>query len=72
MIGTNETDFPHKWLLSDEQVSIHPKAFSKNLSVNIKSSKTQLSEIIRAGEFLGRILKTFYNISKERTHTISI
>ena len=59
MIGTNETDFPHRWLLSDEEVSSHPKAFSKNLSVNVKSSKTQLSEIIKAGEFLGRILKTF-------------
>ena len=62
MISTNETDFPLKCLLSDEQVSSHSKAFLKKLSVNIKSLKTQLPEIIKAGEFLDRILKTFKKV----------
>ena len=41
MIGDNETNFPHKLLLTNRQVSNLRKAFSNHLSADIKSSKTQ-------------------------------
>ena len=40
MIGDNETNFPHKLLLTNRQVSKLRKAFANNLSTDIKSSKT--------------------------------
>ena len=46
MIGDNETNFPHKLLLT----------FENHLSTNIKLSKTQLSKMIESGGFLGRLL----------------
>ena len=56
MIGDNETDFPHKLLLTNRQVSSFRQAFSNHLSADIKLSKTQLSKIIQSGGFLGRLL----------------
>ena len=44
MIGDNETDFPHKLLLTNRQVVNICKAFANNLSTDIKLSKTQLSK----------------------------
>ena len=46
MIGdsNDQTNFPHKLLLTDRQVSNLRKAFSNNSSVDIKFSKTQLSK----------------------------
>ena len=41
MIGDNETNFPHKLLLTNRQVSNIRKAFSNNSSTDIKLSKTQ-------------------------------
>ena len=41
MIGNNETDFPHKLLLTKRQVLNLRKAFANHLSTNIKLSKTQ-------------------------------
>ena len=46
MIGNNETDFPHKLLSTNRQVSNHSSA-------DIKLSKTQLSKTIQSGGFLG-------------------
>ena len=43
MIGDNETNFPHKLLLTNRQVSNLCKAFLNHLSVDIKLSKTQLN-----------------------------
>ena len=40
MIGDNETDFPHKLLLTNRQVVNICKAFANNLSADIKLSKT--------------------------------
>ena len=40
VIGDNETNFPHKLLLTNRQVSKLRKAFANNLSTDIKSSKT--------------------------------
>ena len=58
MIGdsNDETNFPHKLLLTDRQVTNIRKAFSNNSSANIKFSKTQLSNMIQSGGFLGRLL----------------
>ena len=56
MIGDNETNFPHKLLLTNRQVANLRKTFANYLSTNIKLSKTQLSKMIESGEFLGRLL----------------
>ena len=56
MIGNNETNFPHKLLLTNRQVSNLRKAFSNHFSADIKLSKTQLSKMIQSGGFLGRLL----------------
>ena len=56
MIGDNETNFPHKLLLTNRQVSNLHKAFANHLSADIKLSKTQLSKMIQSGGFLGRLL----------------
>ena len=56
IIGDNETNFSHKLLLTNRQVSNLRKVFSNHLSADIKLSKTQLSKMIQSGGFLGRLL----------------
>ena len=56
MIGDDETNFPHKVLLTNRQVANLHKAFANNLSTNIKLSKPQISKMIQSGWFLGRLL----------------
>ena len=58
MIGNSDgdTNFPHKLLLTNRQVSSIRKAFTKNSSTDIKLSKTQLSKMIQSGGFLGKLL----------------
>ena len=56
IIGDNETNFPHKLLLTDRQVSSFRKSFANNSSAEIKLSKTQLSKMIQSGGFLSRLL----------------
>ena len=58
MIGNSddETNFPHKLLLTNRQVANLRKAFANHLSTDIKLSKTQLSKMIQSGGFLGRLL----------------
>ena len=56
MIDDNETNFPHKLLLTNRQVSNLRKAFLNHLSADIKLSKTQLSMMIQSGGFLDRLL----------------
>ena len=56
MLGDNETNFPHKLLLTNRQVSNIRKTFENYLSADIKLSKTQLSKMIQSGGFLGRLL----------------
>ena len=56
MIGDDETNFSHKLLLTNRQVSNLFKGFSNNLSADIKLSKTQLSNMIQPEGFLGRLL----------------
>ena len=56
MIGDNETNFPHKLLLTNRKVSNLCKAFAINSLTDIKLSKTQLSKMIQSGGFLGKLL----------------
>ena len=56
MVGDNETNFPHKLLSTNRQVSNLRKAFANHSSADIKLSKTQLSKMIQSGGFLGRLL----------------
>ena len=52
----DETNFPHKLLLTNRQVTTLCKAFANHTSTDIKLSKAQLSKMIQLGGFLGRIL----------------
>ena len=52
----NETNFPHKSLLTNRKVANLRKAFANYLSADIKLSKTQLSKMMQLGGFLGRLL----------------
>ena len=56
MISNNETNFPHKLLLTNRQVSNLRKSFANNSSTDIELSKTQLSKMIESGGFLSRLL----------------
>ena len=56
MIGDDETNFPHKLLLTNGQVSNLRKAFADKSSTDIKLSRTQISNMIQSGGFLGRRL----------------
>ena len=57
VIGDDETNFPHKLLLTNRQVSNLRKAFTNKSSTDIKLSKAQLSKMIQSGGFLGRLLR---------------
>ena len=56
IVGDDETNFPHKLLLTDRQVENLRKAFANKSSTDIKLSKTQLSKMIQSGGFLGKLL----------------
>ena len=56
MIGDNETNVPHKLLLTNSQVTNLRKALANLSSAGIKLSKTQLSKMTNSGGFLGRLL----------------
>ena len=63
MFGTSESDFPHKFSLSDRQVSSLPKAYVNYSATrdvpaeaNTKSSKIFLSKMIQSDGFLGNFL----------------
>ena len=58
MIGSSddETDFPHKLLLTNRQVTNLLKALANHTSTDITLSKAQLSKMIQLGGFLVRLL----------------
>ena len=62
MIGNpnDETNFPHKLLLTNIQVANLRKAFANSSLVNIKLSKTQVSKMIQSRGFLGRLLDLLF------------
>ena len=53
MIGNSndETNFPHKLLLKDTQVSKICKVFANGSLANIKFSKTQFFKVVQSGGF---------------------
>ena len=51
--SNDETIFPHKFLLTNTQLSRLCKVFVNNSSGNIKLSKSQLSRLIQSGGCLG-------------------
>ena len=59
MIGDSydETNFPHKLVLINTQVSQICKVFASDSSADTKFSKTQLSKMVQLGGFLGRLLR---------------
>ena len=59
MIGGNETNFPHKLLLTNRQVANLREAVANYSSANIKLTKTQLSNMIQSGGFLSRLLVNY-------------
>ena len=64
MIGSSndETNFPHKLLLTDTQVSKIRKAFANDSSANVKFSKTQLSKMIQSGGILGDLIAALQQV----------
>ena len=56
MISDDETNFLHKLLLTNRQVSNLRKAFFDKSSTDIKLSKNQISKLIQSRGFLGRLL----------------
>ena len=58
MIGNSddETNLPHKLLSTNRQTTDLRKAFANYTSTDIKLSKTQLSNLMHSGRFLGRLL----------------
>ena len=58
MIGNsdNETNFPHKLLLTNRQVENLRSAFANHTSTDIKLSNNQLFNILQLGGFLARVL----------------
>ena len=54
--SNDETNFPHKLLLTNKQVSKFRKAFTNSWSANINFSKNQLPEMINSGGILGELL----------------
>ena len=72
MIGNSDdgTNFPHKLLLTDRQVSSLRKSFTNNSSADIKLSKTQLSKMVQLGGFLGKLLGPLLKIGLPLTKTV--
>ena len=62
--SNDETNFPHKLLLTDTQVSKISKAFANGSSANIKFSTTHLSKIVQLGRFVGNFIDTFFSPDK--------
>ena len=58
LIGSSnyETNFPHKLLWTNKQVSKFRKAFGIGWSANINFSKPQLPKMIQSGGILGHLL----------------
>ena len=52
----NGNNLPHELLLTTRQKTKVRNAFNNNTSTDLKLSKAQISEIIKSGRFLGRLL----------------
>ena len=56
IVADDETNFPHKLLLTNRQVESLRKAFANKSATDIKLSKTQLAKMVQSGGFFGRLL----------------
>ena len=61
--SSDESNFQHKYLLSERLVSRQREAFANNLSTNRKLSKVQLFKIVQSGGFLGRVFRSLLRTS---------
>ena len=52
----DNTNFPHKLLLTDRHVANIRNTFANNLSTDVKFSKTQLLKMLQSGGFLRNLL----------------
>ena len=61
MVGdsNDKTNFPHKLLLINAQISRICKTFTNGSSANIKFSKTQLSKMMHSGSFIFEMIDPF-------------
>ena len=66
MIGNldDESNFPHKLLLTNRQVANLRKAFANLRLIDVKLSKTQLSNTMQLEGFLGRLLGPLLKTAK--------
>ena len=57
MIGNSddETNCPHKLLLTNRQVATLRNVFANHTSTDYKLSKTHSSKMIQSGRFLGKL-----------------
>ena len=62
--SSDETNFPHKLLLTDTKVSKTRKDFGNDPSANTKFSKTQLSKIMQSGGLAHNFLDTLLHPDK--------
>ena len=53
----DKTNFPHKLLLTNTQVSMTHKTFANGSSANIKFSKAELPNMVQLGGSLGTLLE---------------
>ena len=76
MVGNsnNETNFPHKLLLTNREILSLRKAFAKHASFDIKFSKTQLTKMLKGGfsKFLIPLLKSGLLFSKSVVKLLSM
>ena len=72
MIGNsdNETNVPHKLLLTNKQVASIFTILANYLSADIKLTKIQLFKIAQSGEFLGRFLGPLLKIGLPVTKNV--
>ena len=54
--SNDNTNFPHKLLLTDRQVANIRKAFANNVSADVKFSKSQLLKMSQSERLLGNLL----------------
>ena len=52
----NGNDLPHELLLTTRQKTKLRNAFNNNISIDLKLSKAQISQIIQSGGFLASLL----------------
>ena len=56
VIDDDETNFPHKLLLTNQRAANLRKGFAGKSSNDIKLSKTRISKVMQSGGFLGKLL----------------